>query len=60
MINHRTNQLVIHLPILCNLQEQGLEEEINDLADTCGPLLEMLAPDAFFNMTGKKYCFILI
>ena len=35
------------------LQEQGLEDEINNLADECGPLLETLAPDAFFNMTGK-------
>jgi hypothetical protein len=35
------------------VQEQGLEDQINDLADACGPLLERLAPDAFFNMTGE-------
>ncbi len=34
------------------MQEQYLEAGINDLADTCGPLLERLAPDAFFNMTA--------
>ena len=33
-------------------QEKGLENQINQLADVCGPLLSRVAPQAFYNMTA--------
>ena len=33
-------------------QEQYLEAQVNELANVCGPLLEQIAPQAFFNMTA--------